>query len=214
MFKGMLHLHITSVMVFLIIYLIKTILLLANANETLEKFKAKTKVLEMIVSTAFLGTGIYMLFNIPEIKPLLVIKIGIVFASIPIAIIAYKKNNKALAVLSLVMIIASYGLAEMSKKQSNATVPSLPGDAVNNLTDEEFAEKFGKDLYIIECNKCHGTDGKLGISGAKDLSTSILSSEEAIEIITNGTGAMPIYKDIYNDRQIKAVATYIQSFKK
>jgi hypothetical protein len=58
----------------------------------------------MIVSTAFLGTGIYMLFNIPEIKPLLVIKIGIVFASIPIAIIAYKKNNKALAVLSLVMI--------------------------------------------------------------------------------------------------------------
>jgi uncharacterized membrane protein SirB2 len=147
MFKGMTHLHITSVMVFLIIYLIKTVLLLANANETLEKFKAKTKVLEMIVSTAFLGTGIYMLFNIPEIKPMLVIKIGIVFASIPIAIIAYRKNNKGLAVLSLVMIIASYGLAEMSKKHNGQPI-SLPGDAVNNLTDEEFAEKFGKDFYL------------------------------------------------------------------
>jgi uncharacterized membrane protein SirB2 len=212
MFKGMTHLHITSVMVFLIIYLIKTVLLLANANETLEKFKAKTKVLEMIVSTAFLGTGIYMLFNIPEIKPMLVIKIGIVFASIPIAIIAYRKNNKGLAVLSLVMIIASYGLAEMSKKHNGQPI-SLPGDAVNNLTDEEFAEKFGKDLYTLECYKCHGTDGKLGLSGAKDLSTSALSQEECITIITNGKGAMPIYKDIYNDRQIKAVATYIQSFK-
>ena len=97
MFKAMLHMHITSVMVFLIIYLIKTILLVVGATEKLEKFKAKTKVLEMIVSTAFIATGGYMLFNIHEIKPLLVIKIAIVFASIPTAIIAYKKGNKLLA---------------------------------------------------------------------------------------------------------------------
>jgi cytochrome c553 len=207
MFKGMLHMHITSVMVFLIIYLIKTILLVAGATEKLETFKARTKVLEMIVSTAFLLTGGYMLFNIPEIKPLLVIKIAIVFASIPTAIIAFKKGNKGLAILSLVMIIASYGLAEMSKKRSSSPSKIDMSNIKNN-------DEYGANLYRAECNKCHGEDGKLGISGAFDLSTSKLTEEEAKQIISNGRGAMVGYKDMYSEQQIELLATYIQSLKK
>ena len=76
---GIRHTHLLTVILFLLIYLIKTFLLLTNKNENLEKFTKVVKVPEMIISTLFLGTGIYLLTQIPEIKSLLIIKIKIQF---------------------------------------------------------------------------------------------------------------------------------------
>ena len=56
----MLHTHYLMVVLFTLIYLIKTILLLSDRDELLEKFKKKTKIAEMIVSFGFLATGIFV----------------------------------------------------------------------------------------------------------------------------------------------------------
>jgi L-cystine uptake protein TcyP (sodium:dicarboxylate symporter family) len=72
--------HLLVVVLFILIYLIKTTLLLLNKQETLMKFSKMVKVPEMIVSILFLVTGIYMLTQVPEIKSLLIIKIVAVFA--------------------------------------------------------------------------------------------------------------------------------------
>ena len=201
--KGILHTHILSVVLFLLIYLIKTILLVANKNENLAKFSKMVKVPEMIVSFLFLGTGIYLLTQIPEIKSLLIIKIIIVFASIPVAIIGFKKNNKIMAVLSLVMIITAYGLAEMSKKQKSK--------AMENIVATDLD---GKALYEASCTSCHGSDGTLGLLGAKDLSKSTLDINAQLDIIKNGKGAMTPFAGTLTDEQINAVAVYLETLKK
>ena len=162
------------------------------------------KVPEMIISTAFLLSGIYMLTQVPEIKTLLIIKIIIVFASIPIAIIGFKKRNKALAVLSFLMIVAAYGLAEMSKKQ-NATATAAEG---------ESAAIGGQELYTTNCAKCHGDDGKAGIMGAYDLSASALDMGAKIEVIKNGKETMTGFNGILSEEQIKAVAEFAETLKK
>ena len=100
------------------IYFIKTILLISNKEELLSKLTRTLKVPEMIVSFLFLASGIYLLTQIPEIKPLLIIKVALVFLSIPIAVIGFKKRNKILGALSLLMITASYGLAEIAAKNT------------------------------------------------------------------------------------------------
>ena len=41
----------------------------------------------------------------------------------------------------------------------------------------------GASLYSMHCAQCHGEDGKLGASGAKNLSTSKLSDQNIIHII-------------------------------
>jgi uncharacterized membrane protein SirB2 len=212
LFKGISHLHLTAVILFLLIYLIKTILLVTNKNEVLESFKKKTRILEMIVSTIFLLSGIYLLTQIPEIKPMMYVKILLVLASIPVAVVAYKKGNKVLAIASLMMIVFSYGLAEMSKKHSASNSQLITNS--ENLTDDEFSAKYGSELYLNDCKSCHGEDGKLGMSGAFDLSQSKLTKEEAVMVITNGRGMMRGMKDVYDVRKINAVADYIQSLKK
>lgn len=72
----------------------------------------------------------------------------------------------------------------------------------------------GKALYEENCSICHGDDGKLGSAGSKDLTISTFSMEERLQIITNGKGGMAPFKDILNDDQRKAVAEYLDTFRK
>ena len=91
---GILHLHYLVVTLFLLIYVIKTILLLSNKNDLLGKFSKKIKVPEMIISTLFLLTGVFLLTKLPfggKYDYLLWIKLSMVAVSIPVAIIGFKK---------------------------------------------------------------------------------------------------------------------------
>ena len=203
----LLSIHKISVILFLLIYLIKTVLLLANQTSSLEKFKKMTKVLEMIVSTVFLVTGIWLFVEIGSIKLFQVIKLVLVVASIPIAVIAYKKSNKGLAVLSLFFIIMSYGLAEMSKKQKAL------GSNDAELNSGNAAE-MGKAVYTSYCVKCHGEDGKKGFMGAIDLTFSTMDQAAVTEVVTNGKNSMTPYKEILNTAQIAAVSEYVISLRK
>lgn len=179
-------------------------MLLANKAEGLAKFTKVVKVPEMIISTLFLLTGIYMLTQVPVIHTMLIIKIVIVFASIPLAIVGFKKGNKILAVISLIMIIAAYGLAEMSKKQKVES-SGVPTEAASTIG--------GHEIFMAECAKCHGEDGKLRLMDSPDLSASTMDLNSRIEIIKNGKGAMQGFGHL-NDEQVKAVAEYTESLKK
>ena len=195
--------HLTSVILFLLIYLIKTFLLLTNKNENLEKFTKVIKLPEIILSVLFLVTGIYMLTQIPEVKSLLIVKIIIVFASIPIAVIGFRKKKKVLAVLSFIMIVSAYGLAEMSKKQKTKAMETIAPSDVN-----------GKELFNASCISCHETDGKLRLMGASDLSISTMDVDIRVDIIKNGKGAMTPFGGSLNDEQIIAVAEYVETLRK
>ena len=196
MATGMLHSHTLFVVLFTLIYLIKTILLLSDKDDLLDKFKKKTKVLEMIVSFGFLATGIYLMTRLPEINMFLIIKIALVLASIPLAVVGYKKKNKVLATLSFFLIIVAFGLAQKAKNEK-------AGDKIVALN--------GKEIFEEKCTLCHGSNGKLGLSGAKDLSVTALDHQNIVTIITEGKNAMASYKAVLTPEQIEAVANYIES---
>lgn len=192
----MLHSHYLFVVLFTLIYLIKTILLLSDKDDLLEKFKKKTKILEMIVSFAFLATGIFLMTQLPTINMYLVVKLALVFLSIPLAVIGFKKKNKVLASLSFFLLVVAFGLAHKSKdaKAGEKTV------AIN-----------GKEIYEEKCTLCHGNDGKLAANGSKDLSATALSHTDLINVITNGKNTMAAYKTVLSPEQIEAVTNYIET---
>jgi mono/diheme cytochrome c family protein len=191
--------HFVVVTIFFLIYLIKTILLLANKSDALQSFTKKIKVIEMIVSFLFLATGVYLMTQIPEIKPMLIIKITIVLLSIPMAIVGFKKGNKGLAALSFVLILAAFGMGEMMKKKTAV----VSEKAVN--TDGSIN---GQELYIANCKACHGADGKAGIMGASDLSVTQVSNDSISSIIVNGRNTMGKVEGL-TPEQTKAIAAYV-----
>lgn len=201
MYKGILHTHYLVVTLFLLIYVIKTVLLLSNKNDLLTTFSKKVKLFEIIVSFLFLGTGIYLITQLPfggKFDYLFWIKLIMVFGSIPIAVIGFRKHNKLLAALSLLLITGAFGLAEVYHKRK-----AIPKDNV------EIASNDGKALYENNCKLCHGGDGKLGMAGAKDISVTVLDIEAIKDIITHGKNAMPAAA--VNDEQALAIAEYVNT---
>ena len=201
MYKGFLHTHYLVVTLFLLIYVIKTILLLSNRTDLLATFTKKVKVFEMIVSALFLITGIYLATQLPfnsKYDYLFWIKIVMVLASIPIAVIGFKKGNKILAALSLLLITGSYGIAEVYSKRKGIAKTETTGAAAAN---------DGAALYTQNCSLCHGADGKLGASGASDISKSPLDVAGIKEVILNGKGNMtPVH---VTEEQAEMIAEYV-----
>jgi mono/diheme cytochrome c family protein len=72
----------------------------------------------------------------------------------------------------------------------------------------------GAQVYKTRCELCHGTDGKLGANGSKDLTVSDFDLNERIAMISNGKGVMTAFKDILSLAEIKAVAEYSMTLKK
>ena len=213
MFTGLLHTHKLVVILFLLLYLIKTILLLINKKEALASFSKKTRIPEMIISTLFLLTGAVMLFQLPSINQFMIIKIVAVLASIPLAVIGFKKSNKILATLSLILLIGSYGLAEMSRRYVEKV--AISQDVTTDATAANYdALVHGKALFTANCVQCHGEDGQLSVAGSKNLTITQLDEAGIRNSILNGKNAMPPYKKVLNEQEISALTKYVQSMKK
>jgi mono/diheme cytochrome c family protein len=198
--------HRILVSLFLLQYVVKLILLLVGKTEELAKYSKTTRIPEMLVSVGFLVTGIYLLVYAPSVSTLMIVKLICVFASIPIAVIGFKRGNKALAALAVVLILAAYGLAEVNKKQQGAVKVDT-----SSTTDPKEA---GKIVYQNSgCIGCHGPEGNLRLNGAKDLSVTTLSIDEQKAVIKNGKDPMPAFSQLTDD-QIKDVVFYISTFRK
>jgi len=193
--------HLIVVNLFLLIYLVKTILIFSNVP-ALEKFTKATRVPEMIISTLFLVTGIWLFIILGAIKSMQIIKLVCVLAAIPIAIIGFKKLNKGLALLSFILILGAYGLAEMSKGK-----PYIPSNVVVNGNADETT---GIKTYAANCAMCHGLDGKKRYRDAPDLSLSDAGPVRIDTLIRNGSkGKMPAFGTILSDEEVHGVSSYI-----
>lgn len=217
--------HQVSVIVFLLIYSVKTVLLLANSHKALESFKRVTKVPEMLVSTLFLVTGIWMFVAIGSISTLQIVKLVMVVAAIPLAVVAYKKNKKPLAIVSLLLIIAAYGMAEMNKakkrKEAGTSTVATTTDVVTDPTAAGYNSiKHGEYIYNnlapVSCKSCHGDKGNAMIGNATDLTQSGLDKESIKNVIKNGrvgAGQMPAFGSL-QPAEYDALADYLTSLRK
>jgi len=199
--------HIVVVTLFVLIYLVKTILIFSN-QDALRRFNKVIKVPEMIISALFLITGIWQFTILGAIKMLQIYKLACVIVAIPLAIVGFKKLNKVMALVSFLLLVSAYGLAEMCKGE--AFIPKKV--IIQGNGSEEF--NLGAMTYGANCSMCHGLDGKKQYRGAKDLSASVLTADLAANMISEGSkGRMPAFKNVLTSEQIVAASKYIQTLK-
>lgn len=216
--------HRITVSLFVLHYLIKTVILLLNKPETLKSYSRITKVPEMVISTLFLLTGVWLIAETGAVSTMQIVKFTMVILSIPIAIVGFKKNNKAMAVVSLLLLVGAYGLAEMNKMEKKKAALKAVVEATNEVVTDPAAAnynsvKHGEYIYNnisgVPCKTCHGTDGKSMIGGAKDLSVTALDKEGIKSAIKNGqnNGKMPAYGSL-KPAEYDALADFVLSLKK
>ena len=105
--------------------------------------------------------------------------------------------NGALGILASTLILSCVG---------NETA------ADSGTTDKNLLKTpNGAALFDKNCKICHGSDGRLGLNGAKDLSQSQLALPERINIITSGKNLMTPFSNVLSAAEIEAVAIYSQN---
>lgn len=66
----------------------------------------------------------------------------------------------------------------------------------------------GQQLFVANCARCHGADGRAGLNGAHDLTKSNLNAYGRTYLVTNGMGQMPAFKETLTVAEIEAVVAY------
>jgi cytochrome c6 len=88
---------------------------------------------------------------------------------------------------------------------------SIHVSAVENQTS-------GRAIYMKNCARCHGSDGKGESELGKSLDTPNLTQERpssgrTISIVKNGDGSMPAFGKKLTAKQITAVANYVKTLR-
>ena len=88
---------------------------------------------------------------------------------------------------------------------------SIQVSAVENQTS-------GKAIYLKNCARCHGADGKAQGELGRSLDTPDLTQEKPstgriLSVVKNGDGLMPAFAKKLTAKQISAVASYTKTLK-
>lgn len=105
--------------------------------------------------------------------------------------------------LTISVLLVTAGLA----------VYSCGGGETKPANDNTAATDPGAQLYKDNCVICHGEDGKAGMSGASDLSVSVLSAQNTIDVITNGRNTMRSFSSQFTKEEIAAIADHVMSLR-
>lgn len=107
--------------------------------------------------------------------------------------------NRTLLLLFGIIFLAACGESKSAQKE---------------IKPKKKVTRTGEEVYQTYCVVCHGADGKLMVNGAKDLSKTIISHNEKVELITNGKGMMAPHRSLLSKEEINNVANYINKFVK
>lgn len=93
---------------------------------------------------------------------------------------------------------------------------SCGNQSVSSVDDQGSEEPLsGEVLYSNHCSSCHGADGKLGASGAKDLTQSKMNLEDVKSLLKTGRKAMPVMKEILEtEENMTSVSEFVIEFQK
>lgn len=72
----------------------------------------------------------------------------------------------------------------------------------------------GEQIYADNCLICHGADGKAQMSGATDLSGSVLSHEATIAVVKEGRNGMRPFGSQLTKSEIEEVVKHIETLRK
>lgn len=112
---------------------------------------------------------------------------------------------RKLTLLLLPAIVMSCG--------SGSSEPVRSENPIDN--SEPVGLEEAKDLFVLQCASCHGMDGKLGSSGAADLSVSKMDDAAILKTIMDGNdkGMMP-YRDLLTPGEADGLVVFVKTLRK
>jgi mono/diheme cytochrome c family protein len=108
--------------------------------------------------------------------------------------------------VATIVLVGAFALGAACAGKSAPDVAPEPNG--KQAQDSELVE--GRTAFVAECQRCHGARGQ-GLTGPKlagVVTHSFPDIQNEINLVTNGAGAMPAWKNKLTTAQIHAVVRY------
>ncbi len=124
---------------------------------------------------------------------------------------AVQNSIRRIMVLKNSILVFS-ALCLLSAGCGETETPKVEKESISN---EPISLEDARAVYTLNCASCHGPDGTLKASNAKDLSISTLDEKAIEKMIRKGNdkGMMP-YEDMLSTAEIKGVVRFVQNLRK
>ena len=105
-------------------------------------------------------------------------------------------------------------------KQHSSDLPTLIlAVAIVGLPSPAFAADIysGRSVYALHCEGCHGADGRSLDPGTPDFSRgdALFAPDAAlVRLIRDGRMAMPAYRGLLSDAEIRDVVAYLRTLQR
>lgn len=218
----MLHSHHLVTVLYLLLLAFKLVLLFAGNKERLATVNSRTKIPRIVLEALMLATGLYLVFRSPlGAEAEYMVKYGALAAGIALGVVAFKRYNKVLGAICLLLFVYVYGMSRLHDPMLRPLSARI-SQAVTQTGAEAAPLAKGEALYSAACARCHGEDGKGNFRWKKALKeqhknlleSPVRMSKESIKsIVANGRNAMPAFNEDLSPEQIEAVAEYVQAMK-
>jgi cytochrome c553 len=209
---GILHTHHLLVVLYTLLLAAKVFLVIVGNRNALVSLNGRTRMLHIALASLMLATGVYGMLKSPEgFTSSYLVKYFLVLGVIALGVVGIKRMHKPISVLALVLMFYVYGIGK-----THDLLLISPESKLKNLSASwtgTLPTEAGKQLYVVGCQRCHGSDGQSGYRKAKNLATSRLSDDNLAYIIRNGQKAMPAFDYLSTD-QTQALVTYVKTLRK
>jgi uncharacterized membrane protein SirB2 len=214
-----LQLHVFLVLLYTVIFMVKLVFLFYDAEGRLQSLRRRTVWLEMIIPSLFLFTGVMLAIKSDQLTDYwFLAKIIALLMSVALGIQTFRRNSKALGILSLLLFLYIYGVSFQKTPMllQNQQQTLMKGRETNkeDLTNATSEDKGYYLFTSMGCDKCHGEDGNLGYSGATLLSASSLDDNQVKSVVMNGRKNMPAYGKYFTPEELNNLAVYVKSLQK
>ena len=213
--------HVLSAGLYLTFFIFLTTLLFARKRDLFDRVREKVKIPRMILEFFLLGTGIALLTQSAYTGDTwLWAKIALVAISIGIGVVGMKKKSIFFMVVATMILVYVYGVAETKSltmkpksKQVQERIDSETKKNEDSSNPVDQAAIESKSLYMTYCVQCHGEDGAMGFSSAKNLQETVLTDSEISVLISKGKGVMPGFPYL-KDAEKGKIISYLRGFRK
>jgi len=87
-------------------------------------------------------------------------------------------------------------------------------EVLDGADKKKVADIDAKKIFKIHCSLCHGFKGNMMVNGAKDLTKSKITLQEAVAQVYHGKGLMTPYYGVLSNEEIVAVSKYAETLRK
>ncbi len=210
---GLLHTHTLVASLYTLLIIVLSFFIITGNQNAFTSLRLKLRWPRVVLEVVLLATGGILLNRAPDgLSVDYLIKYGLTLVAVVLAVVGFRRYQALPTILSILLLVYVFYASRLHDWRLRSVASRSAGIGELMATSPETQLVDGKQLYHINCVRCHGENGRAQYRKAPDLARFAKGDAYADHLLVNGLNSMPAFAHL-NENQRLAVIAYLNSLR-